>query len=251
MDETIGHILEPQYTFFMKKIERKNGPKKQSTIKWLFGIDEVGRGPLAGPVAVCVCAIPYHGSAKESYKKFLDFHKAEIKKLKLPSLRGKDSKKLSSGQREEWKKFLETSRACFEYCTATAKEIDEKGIAVCIRELIHKNLGEIFSKNGIRPDEAQILLDGGLKAHHNFIFQKTIIKGDEKEMVISFASIFAKVTRDQYMTELSLQDDFKRYKFNSHKGYGTAAHRALIQKLGLSSLHRRTFCTRIPTNEKA
>ena len=250
-----------QYTFFMKKIERKNkgknieqeNPKKgniEGNIKWLVGVDEVGRGPLAGPVAVCACAIPYHKNVKESYKKFLRMHEKEIKLLTLPSLHMRDSKKLSAFQREQWKEFLKRSHAFFAYTTASAKEIDTKGIAVCIKKLIQKNLESILKKHTATSSEILIVLDGGLKAPKNFLMQQTIIKGDEKEMVISFASIFAKVTRDEYMKKISIKNDFRDYKFEIHKGYGTAAHRNLIGRLGLSSLHRRSFCTRIVTEPK-
>lgn len=202
-------------------------------ISWIIGIDEVGRGPLAGPVSVCACVLPYHTSVKESYKKFLKTYTKEIKGL--PKIHMKDSKKLSATERDGWKKFLSTTHAKFIYAEATAKDIDKKGIAVCIRNLI-----DVVLKN---EKDCLILLDGGLKAKDTFTNQKTIIKGDEKEMVISFASIYAKVTRDEYMKKASKK--FSLYGFDIHKGYGTKMHRELIQKHGLSSLHRKSFCSRI------
>ncbi len=251
----------------MKNIERKNKGKKTAEngikkgilprqIKWLIGIDEVGRGPLAGPVSVCACAIPFHKSPKESYKKFLKTYEKEIKSLRLPSLHMRDSKKLTASQRVQWKSFLDTQNtqkrhAYFAYATATAKEIDSRGIAMCIRALIQKNLENILKKHGATPDDTLVLLDGGLKAPDIFTNQQVIIKGDEKEMVISFASIYAKVTRDAYMTRMAKNSDFKKYKFEIHKGYGTALHRGLITEHGMSSLHRRSFCTRIHSSSSA
>jgi len=214
---------------------------------WLIGIDEVGRGPLAGPVAVCACAIPYRGNPRESYKYFLSEYKKEIRKRKLVNLKGKDSKKLSAIQRKKWHTLLKKTHAKFAYGTASAEEIDSLGIAVCIRNLIEKNLTTL----SLHERDVVILLDGALKAPARFARQSTIIKGDEKEMVISFASIFAKVTRDTHMRLEAKKGKHSVYKFHLNKGYGTPKHIHAIVKFGLSSLHRRSFCTRIVANMKA
>jgi ribonuclease HII len=219
-------------------------------IKFIIGIDEVGRGPLAGPVAVCACALPYADNAKNSYKKFLNIYAGEIRKEGLINLKNKDSKKLTEARRASWKDFLKNTHARFAYGHMSAREIDKKGIAHCIRALIQKNLSVLLLDIECAPQEALILLDGGLKAPAEFSFQKTIIKGDEKELVIGLASIFAKVTRDEYMKTISKKNEFKAYDFEIHKGYGTLAHRKAIQRNGLSSLHRKTFCTRITSGTK-
>jgi ribonuclease HII len=209
---------------------------KGTNILWLVGIDEVGRGPLAGPVSVCLCVIPYTQSRKKTYSSFNSKYKQEIKKLRLTNILGKDSKKLKESDRIEWKNFLEKTEAQFFYGSMSAKDIDSKGIAVCIRKLIEKNL-----KN-INPKDSLILLDGGLKAPKEYT-QETIIKGDEKEMVISFASIYAKVTRDEYMKKVSKK--FPEYGFEIHKGYGTLKHRKVIKEKGATTLHRRSFLKNI------
>jgi ribonuclease HII len=83
------------------------------------------------------------------------------------------------------------------------------------------------------------LLDGGLKAPAEYLFQETIIKGDEKEPIIAMASIAAKVSRDWFME--SLADKYQGYGFDKHKGYGTRAHYQAIMELGLSEIHRKSF----------
>lgn len=214
----------------MKKLQKNN---RRTTHKWLVGIDEVGRGPLAGPVAVCAAMI----------KADLDLSWTKKTKPKLT-----DSKGLTEEGRNVWHKILKEmikkGKLHFALSYASAKEIDKKGIAVCIRSLIKKNLKKLQEKqNNFSNKNSLILLDGGLKAPEEFIFQETIIKGDVKEAIISFASIIAKVTRDTLMKKLSKK--FKEYGFEKHKGYGTLAHRKTIKKHGPSTIHRKTFLTRI------
>lgn len=218
-------------------------------IKWLIGIDEVGRGPLAGPVAVCACIMPYHKSPEESYKKFLKKYEKDIKAGGLRDLTGKDSKKLREKDREMWMNFLSKiskeesvaeEKIHFIYGEMSAKQIDNKGIAVCIKDLIKKHL-DLFDENFIDAVNAMVLLDGGLKAPERFLNQKTIIKGDEKELVISLASIYAKVSRDSYMKRISKKDKYNKYMFDIHKGYGTKVHMEKIKAYGFSDLHRKSF----------
>ncbi|HEY1037366.1 MAG TPA: ribonuclease HII [Candidatus Paceibacterota bacterium] len=225
--------------------------KVEKGVKWLIGIDEVGRGPLAGPVGVALCAIPFEKSIAHSYKGLLKEHAGEMKSAGLAYIVGKDSKKIKSSVREGWFKFFSKihsdrdSRGCayFAYASKSAKDIDEKGISFCIKSSIEKLLADACKKLGVTEGECLLLLDGSLKAPVRFANQMTIIKGDEKELVISFASIFAKVTRDVYMKKLSKKTEFSAYGFDVHKGYGTAKHRSLIRKLGLSGEHRGTYCS--------
>lgn len=188
-------------------------------MKYIVGIDEAGRGPLAGPVAVGVVRID------------VDFNKRFFKGIK-------DSKKLTEKNREVWfelvKKKKREGQIDFAVSLISEKIIDKKGIVYAIQLGINKCLVKLkISK------DSTIFLDGGIRAPSNFIYQKTIIRGDEKISVISLASICAKVMRDRYMVRLSKK--YPKYGFNIHKGYGTLKHRQNIKKYGLSKVHRESF----------
>ncbi len=193
----------------MKKIER-----------FVVGIDEVGRGPLAGPV--CLGAVIFLSTSIS--RRFVGV---------------KDSKKLSIQKREEWFDLLitEKKRGKINYSVSfsSQKIIDTKGLSFAIQ----KALAECLKKLNINPKKVEIFLDGGLKAPKKFLFQKTIIKGDEKIRAISLASIAAKVMRDRRMVIWAKK--YPQYGFEIHKGYGTALHRKNIKKHGISPLHRKSF----------
>jgi len=195
-------------------------------LKYLIGVDEVGRGPLAGPITICVFCI-----SRASIKK----HFAGIK----------DSKKLSPTKREEWfKKVNKLSRqGICEYRLASvgARIIDKRGITFSTRLAISRALKYLDRS----PNSSMVLLDGGLKAPKVFINQKTIIKGDEKEPIIALASVVAKVRRDRYLDKLSKR--FPKYGFEKHKGYGTSLHIKKLKKFGLSPEHRRSFLKGVTT----
>jgi ribonuclease HII len=196
----------------------------------IVGIDEVGRGPLAGPVTVCVVSCQ-----EEIYKKLR-------RDLRLPAL-GKDSKKLTPKDREKYStvlKFLEKEgKIQFQIIHTSNKIIDTKGISSCIKKAIRDGI----EKLKLNPKTTKILLDGGLKAPQEFKNQKTIIKGDEKEKIIAWASILAKVSRDELMCRASKK--FPLYGLAIHKGYGTTKHRLAIQENGISVFHRKSFCKNV------
>ena len=156
----------------------------------------------------------------------------------------KESKQLRAEKREAWfaivKKAVSLGLCDYEVMLSSAKEIDSRGIAVCIRASIASGLADILPAGDFA--HARVLLDGGLKAPAYFLRQKTIIKGDEKEMFIALASICAKVTRDRKM--IAYAKIYPGYGFDIHKGYGTAAHARAIRKHGLSDIHRRSFTRR-------
>ena len=196
--------------------------------KYIIGIDEAGRGPLAGPVAVGVCLVP----AKFNWKL-------------LPGVG--DSKALSEKKREEVYVAAEELAVAKGVVSVvvfkTARAIDARGIAVVIREALTEGLTEVIARAGVKPADCLVLLDGGLKAPAEFIYQETIIKGDAKEPIIGLASIYAKVTRDRYMVSLAKRKSYQLYDLATHKGYGTKKHRAAITEFGPSKEHRLTFCT--------
>ena len=202
----------------------RNGFCYTHGMKAVIGIDEVGRGPVAGPVTVCAYIVK--GRVEKPLGKNGN---------PLPL---RDSKKLSRAQREEWfayqQRWQEEGKCDFHVCMVSAKDIDKNGIAPSIRTALATCLKKIGAEPG-----TLILLDGGLKAPAEFKKQQTIIKGDEKEPVISLASIAAKVTRDRYMFRQAKK--FPAYGFENHVGYGTRAHYAAIRKEGMCVLHRRSF----------
>ena len=192
---------------------------------WVIGIDEVGRGPLAGPVTVCAVALPYDHYKKGMWRELTD------------------SKQMSPIARMRWYKEAErlVKARSLQYVVTSrsAHTIDTKGIASCIRECIVSNL----KKLNLTPEYCVVLLDGGLKAPKEYINQQTIIRGDSQEQIISFASVIAKVTRDQFMTKQHKSNP--EYGWDQNKGYGTEAHILAIQSNGISPLHRLSFLTRI------
>lgn len=200
--------------------------------KYIVGVDEVGRGPVAGPVYVCACKIP------------MEFLEDIIQGTNLPI---RDSKKLTKIMRQKWfTYFLQKKKKgmlSYVVAQASAKEVDSKGIAVCIKHGISFALRKLIDEH-TRKDTL-VLLDGGLLAPPEFA-QQTIIRGDEKESVISFASIIAKVLRDEYMT--NLHKKYPHYGFDTHKGYGTAFHMRAIQDFGTIEEHRISFLKSITTS---
>lgn len=195
--------------------------------KYIVGVDEVGRGPVAGPL--CVCAV----SVKQGFN---------LKNV-FPHLT--DSKKLSEKRREEIVATLLKGDVPISYALSyqSAEIIDTHGIEYALKSAVSESITAL----SLIPDESFIYLDGRLRAPALYE-QETVIKGDSLIPEISLASIIAKVNRDNLMKEECQK--FPEYGFRKHKGYGTKAHMEAIQKHGLSPLHRKTFLSRIinPTN---
>lgn len=193
-------------------------------ITHIAGVDEVGRGPLAGPVTLGICVIPVTLNRK-SFKLI------------------KDSKKLSASSREDWCKqmieFKEKGIINFSIASKSSQYIDKNGLS----KAINLAISDAFSVLNLNSKKTMVLLDGGLKAPKIFKYQKTIIKGDEKELSISLASIVAKVTRDREMVKLAKK--YPNYGFEIHKGYGTKKHIEAIKKYGPSKIHRMSFLRNI------
>ena len=181
---------------------------------FIIGVDEAGRGPLAGPVVV--------GAVK-------------CGKTSLHVLRGiKDSKKLTPKQREEW--FLKLTKhpdIAWSAVKISHKTIDKINIFQATNLGAWKAYKKLAGKTLCKA-----LLDGSLKLPPH-VPQRTIIKGDEKIPVISAASIIAKVTRDRLM--IRLHKKYPKYRFDLHKGYPTKMHRNLVLQYGRSRVHRKSF----------
>ncbi|MFH0803774.1 MAG: ribonuclease HII [Candidatus Tagabacteria bacterium] len=211
----------------------------------VVGIDEAGRGPLAGPLAVGAVATKISlNASKIKFWKFLIPKISASRKFCAPTpriskiyfLRNiKDSKKLSAKKREEWREILRKNFDC-QSVLIGPKIIDKIGISKAAKMAVAKILRKFNLPVG-GPD--LVLLDGSLFApkHYN---QKTIIKGDEKVPLIAAASIIAKTTRDAKM--LRLHKKFPQYCFDRHKGYGTKLHYKMLKKYGFCPFHRYSFC---------
>jgi ribonuclease HII len=179
--------------------------------KCVVGLDEVGRGPLAGPVVAAAIFI-------KPNSKFL--------------LKGiNDSKKLSEKQREKFYKIL-TKRQDIKWGIGIISEkvIDKINILEATKLAMQEAIKDL------KPDF--LLIDGNLKINCATP-QKSIIKGDQKVFSISAASIIAKVTRDRMMEKMHKK--YPDYGFNKHKGYGTRAHFANLEKFGPCAIHRKSF----------
>ncbi len=188
--------------------------------EYLIGVDEAGRGPLAGPVAVGVVAVP------PGFDVLAEF----------PGV--KDSKLLSGQKREVI--FIEVERRVelgdLRFCVQMSSSlyIDRFGITRAVRKASWSGIRKLGS-----AENSAVLLDGLLRAPNDYM-QRTIVGGDLRVPVISLASIMAKVTRDRLMERLSA--DYPEYGFEQHKGYGTPSHLLAIKRHGLSDIHRRSFC---------
>lgn len=203
-------------------------------MKFLVGIDEAGRGPLAGPVSVGAVIVP--------------------RTFDWTLVAGaKDSKQMTPKSREILYSTMSTLREAgklnFAVAFSSSSMIDTYGIVPAIQSALNRALAKL-TKNIKNGPLCEVRLDGNLRAPANFSNQRTIIRGDETEPIISLASIAAKVERDRLMVRFAKR--YPAYLFKQHKGYGTLAHREAIRAHGLSEIHRQTYCRKFQiTNTKS
>ena len=179
-------------------------------IQVICGVDEAGRGPLAGPVCAAAVILP--------------------KDLELPGLT--DSKKLTDKKRRELFPLIQEHAIAYGIGFATEQEIDEINILQATFLAMQRALTQL----SVKPDLA--LIDGNREKDFG-VPVKTVVKGDSLSANIAAASILAKVTRDNLMLELA--ETYPQYGFEIHKGYGTKAHYAALREFGPSPIHRMTF----------
>ena len=198
---------------------------RKTGVRYIAGIDEVGRGPLAGPVYAAVVVLPE------------DFDVLGID----------DSKKLSAKKREELDEIIRERALAYGIGVADNEEIDELNILnatknAMIRAIINANAGLPAGEeiDCILVDAVHLDID---------IRQESIIKGDEKCLSIAAASIVAKVARDNFMT--MMDETYPGYDFASNKGYGTAAHYEGLRKFGQTPIHRRSFLRKFKETESS
>ena len=183
-----------------------------------LGIDEAGRGPLAGPVVAAAVALPKQFSHE----------------------RIRDSKQLAGEEREKLYEIITANALSYGIVSLGPREIEEFNIRNATRIAMTIAAREVYTRLSTRNPRAQfkLLIDGDMPAATN-LAQETIIKGDASVFAISAASILAKVWRDRLMT--SIEKRYPGYGFAAHKGYPTTLHREKIKKLGPCEIHRRTF----------
>jgi ribonuclease HII len=213
--------------------------------KWTVGIDEVGRGALAGPVVVAAALV------------YADFRHRKSVRLAMSNTPLRDSKKLSPKQRERWfAYFKEDSAIAFSVARAYPRRIEKMNISRAANLAAEKAYKKLIFMPAGKPKlfanlrklankeiaNIPVSLDGGLFLGNGAQPKnaKTIAKGDEKIPAIAVASIIAKIHRDHYMCRLAKK--YPAYGFEVHKGYGTKLHYGAIRKHGLSDAHRKTFC---------
>ncbi len=196
---------EVKRTFQMKEYERK-----YEKCRYICGIDEVGRGPLAGPVVAAAVILP--------------------KDVEIYYLN--DSKQLSEKKREQLYDEIMEKAVAVGIGFADEKVIDE----INILQADYVAMRQAISKLSVTPD---ILLNDAVTIPEVAIPQEAIIKGDTKSASIAAASIVAKVTRDRFMVKMD--KEYPGYDFASNKGYGSARHMQAIREIGPCEIHRRTF----------
>ena len=201
---------------------------------YIVGIDEVGRGPLAGPVTVAAVMLPATWRMRH----------AQWGNRRIPL---RDSKRLSAAHREVWFRHIKTNSlvACA-VSHVTPRVIDRINISRAANLAATRALRRLATSRWPLATRVKVFLDGGLFADTSSLVASgyrlvahTIIRGDEKYAAIKLASIIAKVRRDRYMTKK--HKAFPQYGFAAHKGYGTKAHYRALRKHGPSPLHRLTF----------
>jgi len=199
---------------YHKELQRieimKTFEKEYAHMGYVCGIDEVGRGPLAGPVVACAVILP----------KDVDI------------LYVNDSKKLSEKKREELYDEIMEKAVAVGIGIESHEVIDELNILQATYSAMRKAINNL----SVKPD---VLLNDAVTIPLVDIKQVPIIKGDAKSVSIAAASIIAKVTRDRMMVELD--KEYPGYDFASNKGYGSASHIEVIKEKGLCEIHRRSF----------
>lgn len=179
-------------------------------INVICGVDEAGRGPLAGPVCAAAVILPPH--------------------LEIPGLT--DSKKLTDKKRRELFPIIQEQAVAWGIGWASEKEIDEINILQATFLAMQRALDQLT----VKPELA--LIDGNRETDFG-VPVKTVVKGDSLSMNIAAASVLAKVSRDDLMVKLA--EEYPQYGFEIHKGYGTKAHYAALTEYGASPVHRMSF----------
>lgn len=189
----------------------------------VIGVDEAGRGPLAGPVVASAVLLKKYSPELDAIN---------------------DSKKLTEKKREALFPII-MEHFYVGVGIATHDEIDEINILNATFLAMRRAIKNINLVNG---DDLMVLVDGSMRIRKYSGVQMNIVKGDSKSLSIAAASIIAKVSRDRQM--VAYDEYFPQYSFSKHKGYGTKLHREMIKKYGICEIHRKSFLTKILASDK-
>jgi ribonuclease HII len=219
----LSRFLVKQEEELIRVSSMYNFDKNFGNYIYVAGVDEVGRGPLAGPIAAASVVL-----------------NLKCKDCKDLLFGIKDSKKLSASNREKLSKIIKTKAVSYNIAVINNTEIDERGIAWCNNEVLRR------AASGLKVMPDLVLSDGYAVKNLN-IENEFIIKGDAKSASIACASIIAKVYRDNLMKEYAKM--YPGYGFEKNSGYGTEEHIAAIKKYGVCKIHRRSFLKNILSNQ--
>ena len=200
----------------MASLEFETAVFTQTSLPHIAGLDEAGRGALAGPVVAAAVILPLNNPDALA-------HLHEVN----------DSKQLSAKKREAMFSLITEHALAFGIGQEPADVIDEIGIIAATKRAM------ITAVSQLTPPAQYLLIDGRIRLKNSPLPQQSIIRGDSKSLSIAAASILAKVTRDRLMIELDAH--YLPYGFAQHKGYGTEQHRSAIEKYGPAPVHRYSF----------
>lgn len=219
---SLGEKLKKEKDAHLNEIERVRKmydfDKSFGDYKYIAGVDEVGRGPLAGPIVACAVMLD------------LDVVDDDL------ILYLNDSKKVKEAKREELANIIKEKALAYHISVSSNEEIDEKGIAFSNNKVFLESCNLL----SIKPD--LVLSDGYLVKNIN-IDNKSVIKGDTKSACIAAASIVAKVYRDNLMRGYAKQ--YPNYDFENNVGYGTSKHVEALKKYGKCTIHRNSFLSKL------
>lgn len=192
---------------------------ERSAPAFLIGVDEAGRGPLAGPVTAAAAFLPL-----SAYPRLKEVN---------------DSKKLSAKKREALLAVMRAAGARFGFGFAPPREIDGVNILNATFSAMRSAVGRLASALGAAGPDILVLVDGPHRIRGLAFAQEAVVDGDARSLSVAAAGIFAKVVRDRWM--LALDRRWPGYDFAGHKGYGTKSHMELLGKLGPCPEHRLSF----------
>lgn len=200
----------------MPTLELELAARRETGLRYIVGLDEAGRGSIAGPVVAAAVLLPLDVPERLQHLEAVN-----------------DSKQLTANQRERFYELIVTHALAYGVGSSSAQEIDEMGILPANARAMQQAL------TMLDPPGEYLLIDGRMRLRNVPLPQQSVVRGDQLSLSIAAASILAKVSRDRVMVDLAL--DYPDYGFAQHKGYCTRAHVAALEKYGPCPEHRHTF----------